>query len=114
MPCKEKDESVFNIIFTIFVVVAIIASLIYTVADSSTTGNECLAKAKQYENEGNQTKANSLYQKVCDLNEGTGCTILGYNYKYGLGLSKDINKANYLFQKACKLGYKNSCNRSKK
>ncbi|MBR1612410.1 MAG: hypothetical protein IJ671_02545 [Succinivibrio sp.] len=30
MPCKEKDESVFNIIFTIFVVVAIIASLIDT------------------------------------------------------------------------------------
>ena len=55
-------------------------------------------------------KANSLYQKACNLNESSGCYNLGYNYKHGLGLSKDINKAKSLYDKACRLGVKQACN----
>ena len=80
------------------------------VNNTCSKGDECLDKALQYEKAGYIIKANALYQKACDFNEGQGCFNLGYNYKYGIGLSKDINKAKSLYYKACRIGVKQACN----
>jgi TPR repeat protein len=34
-------------------------------------------------------KALKFYQKACDLNNGTGCSDLGFMYKEGKGVKQD-------------------------
>ncbi len=56
------------------------------------------------------SKANELYQKGCDLDDGLACGNLGSNYAKGNGLNKDISKANALYQKGCNLDDGKACN----
>ena len=49
------------------------------------------------------SKALKFYQKACDLNNGTGCSDLGFMYKEGKGVKQDNFKALKFYQKACGL-----------
>jgi TPR repeat protein len=46
---------------------------------------------------------NPIFQKACDLNDGTGCSNLGFMYEEGKGVKQDDFKAVKFFQKACDL-----------
>ncbi|GAA7349375.1 hypothetical protein HpCK69_05070 [Helicobacter pylori] len=63
---------------------------------------------KSYEKQ-DFSKAKGYFEKACDLNNGSGCSLLGLLYKYGQGVEKDLTKATYFYSKACKLGYKKAC-----
>ncbi len=55
------------------------------------------------------SKAKEYFEKACDLNNGGGCSGLGFLYGSGDGVKQDSKKAAALFEKACKLGYKKAC-----
>ena len=50
-----------------------------------------------------------MYKKGCDLNKGSACSNLGYQYANGIGIAQDIQKANELFKKGCDLNEGTSC-----
>ena len=56
-------------------------------------------------------KAIEFAKKGCDLNnDADGCASLGYNYKYGYGITKDLTLANKYNKKACDAGSGRGCN----
>ncbi|UOR34663.1 sel1 repeat family protein [Helicobacter pylori] len=63
---------------------------------------------KSYEKQ-DFSKARKYFEKACDLNNGGGCSGLGFLYGSGDGVKQDSKKAAALFEKACKLGYKKAC-----
>ncbi len=63
---------------------------------------------KSYEKQ-DFSKARKYFEKACDLNNGGGCSGLGFLYGSGDGVKQDFKKAVTLFKKACKLGYKKAC-----
>ncbi|TQR61419.1 tetratricopeptide repeat protein [Campylobacter troglodytis] len=48
-------------------------------------------------------------EKLCDLDDGKGCNILGILYLKGQGVGKDLSKTIKLYEKACDLKYANAC-----
>ena len=48
-------------------------------------------------------KALKFYQKACDLNDGSGCSLLGFKYVTGKDVKQDDFKALKFYQKACDL-----------
>ena len=50
------------------------------------------------------------YQKDCDLNNGLGCSNLGFSYARGRGVKQDFVKAKEYYQKACDLNNGTGCN----
>ena len=59
--------------------------------------------------EQNFVKAKELYEKACDLNNGTSFINLGILYEKGNGLAQNYTKAGELYQKACSLKYGLGC-----
>ena len=57
----------------------------------------------------NCSKANSYYEKACNLNNATGCSNLGFLYSQGKGVRQEHSKANSYFEKACNLNYGGGC-----
>ncbi len=53
---------------------------------------------------------NETLRKECDLKNADSCNSLGFNYEFGEGIDKNINKANELYKKACDLDYAKGCN----
>ena len=51
----------------------------------------------------NLAQAELLWQKGCDLDEGSACALLGTMYHNGDGVTQDLAKAKSLFQKGCDL-----------
>ncbi|GAA7051598.1 hypothetical protein Kyoto42B_09820 [Helicobacter pylori] len=49
------------------------------------------------------SKARKYFEKACDLNNGGGCSGLGFLYGSGKGVEKNSKKAAYLYSKACDL-----------
>jgi TPR repeat protein len=49
------------------------------------------------------SSAVKFYQKACDLNDGSGCSLLGFKYVTGKDVKQDDFKALKFFQKACDL-----------
>ncbi|MFT2641279.1 hypothetical protein ACMWQJ_02135 [Helicobacter pylori] len=54
-------------------------------------------------------KATQFCSKACELNNGSGCSLLGLLYKYGQGVEKNLTKAAQYASKACKLGVQEIC-----
>jgi TPR repeat protein len=50
-----------------------------------------------------------IYQWNSDLNNGTGCSDLGFMYKEGKGVKQDDFKALKFYQKACGLNFSGGC-----
>ncbi|GAA7056201.1 hypothetical protein AOHp67_01640 [Helicobacter pylori] len=63
---------------------------------------------KSYEKQ-DFSKARKYFEKACDLNNGGGCSGLGFLYGSGKGVEKDLTKATYFYSKACKLGEQLAC-----
>ncbi|GAA8373109.1 hypothetical protein HpBT211_02140 [Helicobacter pylori] len=57
---------------------------------------------KSYEKQ-DFSKARKYFEKACGLNNGGGCSNLGFLYEYGQGVEKDLIKAAYLYSRACEL-----------
>ncbi|GAA8043815.1 hypothetical protein JP0566_04920 [Helicobacter pylori] len=57
---------------------------------------------KSYEKQ-DFSKARKYFEKACDLNNGGGCSGLGFLYGSGKGVEKNSKKAAYLYSKACDL-----------
>ncbi|EAJ0341835.1 sel1 repeat family protein [Campylobacter lari] len=57
---------------------------------------------KAYES-GDYINAIKYYKQACDLNNGDGCSNLGFMYANGQGVKKDNFKAVELYVKACNL-----------
>ncbi len=57
---------------------------------------------KSYEKQ-DFSKARKYFEKACDLNNGGGCSGLGFLYGSGKGVEKDLIKAAYLYSRACDL-----------
>ena len=58
----------------------------------------------------NYSKAKKYYSKACDLNEKTGCYMLGYLNEYGSGgLEQNYSKAKIYYTKACELNVTKGC-----
>ncbi|GCF03770.1 putative beta-lactamase HcpC [Helicobacter pylori] len=53
------------------------------------------------------SKARKYFEKACGLNNGDGCSGLGFLYGSGKGVKQDLIKAAYFYTKACDL--KDSC-----
>ncbi|GAA8679906.1 hypothetical protein Kyoto142A_02470 [Helicobacter pylori] len=49
------------------------------------------------------SKARKYFEKACELNSSSGCNFLGFLYKNGQGVEKDLIKATYFYSKACEL-----------
>ncbi|GLP09663.1 hypothetical protein HpBGD53_18500 [Helicobacter pylori] len=54
-------------------------------------------------------QAKKYFEKACDLNNGSGCGVLGFLYGSGEGVKQDSKKADQYFSKACKLGDQEAC-----
>ncbi|GAA7481385.1 hypothetical protein HpBHB17_08840 [Helicobacter pylori] len=54
-------------------------------------------------------QAKKYFEKACDLNNGSGCGVLGFLYGSGKGVEKNLIKADQYFSKACKLGNQKAC-----
>ena len=54
-------------------------------------------------------KASNLFEKACNLNDRLGCMMLGLNYKWGKGVSKDIEIAKKYLKKSCELKLQSGC-----
>ncbi|MGT0095874.1 tetratricopeptide repeat protein [Helicobacter pylori] len=63
---------------------------------------------KSYEKQ-DFSKARKYFEKACGLNNGGGCSGLGFLYGSGDGVKQDFKKAVALFEKACKLGNQLAC-----
>ncbi|GAA9057558.1 hypothetical protein Taitung242_04260 [Helicobacter pylori] len=55
------------------------------------------------------SKAKGYFEKACDLNNGGGCSGLGFLYGSGKGVEKDLIKATYFYSKACELKEGDGC-----
>ncbi|WRD66914.1 SEL1-like repeat protein [Helicobacter pylori] len=55
------------------------------------------------------SKARKYFEKACDLNNGGGCSGLGFLYGSGKGVEKDLIKAAYFYSKACELEFQLAC-----
>ncbi|GAA7237767.1 hypothetical protein Kyoto89A_01170 [Helicobacter pylori] len=55
------------------------------------------------------SKARKYFEKACDLNNGGGCSGLGFLYGSGKGVEKDLTKAAYFYSKACELKEGDGC-----
>ncbi len=55
------------------------------------------------------SKAKGYFEKACDLNNGGGCSGLGFLYKDGQGVEKNLIKAAYFYSKACELKEGDGC-----
>ena len=77
------------------------------------SGVSCYLAAQDYESEIflelDYEKANSLYEKGCELNNSDACYELANNYYYGYGVEESTRKATKYYQKACDLGDKAAC-----
>ncbi|WRA43946.1 SEL1-like repeat protein [Helicobacter pylori] len=49
------------------------------------------------------SKARKYFERACGLNNGGGCSGLGFLYKSGKGVKQDLTKAAYFYSKACGL-----------
>lgn len=63
---------------------------------------------KSYEKQ-DFSKARKYFEKACDLNNGGGCSGLGFLYGSGKGVEKNSKKAAYLYSKACELKEGDGC-----
>ncbi|GHS43775.1 hypothetical protein JP0125_02660 [Helicobacter pylori] len=63
---------------------------------------------KSYEKQ-DFSKARKYFEKACDLNNGGGCSGLGFLYGSGKGVEKNSKKATYLYSKACELKEGDGC-----
>ncbi|WQW56954.1 sel1 repeat family protein [Helicobacter pylori] len=55
------------------------------------------------------SKARKYFEKACGLNNGGGCSGLGFLYKSGKGVKQDLTKAAQLYSKACDLNNSVGC-----
>ncbi|WP_229764532.1 sel1 repeat family protein [Helicobacter pylori] len=55
------------------------------------------------------TQARKYFEKACDLNNGGGCSGLGFLYGSGKGVEKNLTKAAYFYSKACELKEGDGC-----
>lgn len=65
----------------------------------------CIDKIKNEDYVG----AKPYCEKACSLNDGWGCTRLGWFYFGGLGVKQDYKQAKTYFEKACSLNYGSGC-----
>ena len=79
-------------------------------------GKSCYFLASFYEEHSKEKESKKYYnssikllKESCKKNDLFSCSTLGYAYRYGRGVKKNIKKAKNFYQKACKLGDKNSC-----
>ncbi len=49
------------------------------------------------------SKARKYFEKACGLNNGDGCSGLGFLYGSGKGVEQDLIKVAYLYSRACDL-----------
>ncbi|GHQ61170.1 hypothetical protein JP0074_01160 [Helicobacter pylori] len=63
---------------------------------------------KSYEKQ-DFSKARKYFEKACGLNNGGGCSGLGFLYGSGKGVEKDLTKAAYFYSKACDLKEGDGC-----
>ncbi|GAA7487792.1 hypothetical protein JP0001_06620 [Helicobacter pylori] len=63
---------------------------------------------KSYEKQ-DFSKARKYFEKACGLNNGGGCSGLGFLYGSGKGVEKDLTKAAYFYSKACELKEGDGC-----
>ncbi len=63
---------------------------------------------KSYEKQ-DFSKARKYFEKACDLNNGGGCSGLGFLYGSRKGVEKDLIKSAYLYSKACELKEGDGC-----
>jgi TPR repeat protein len=54
-------------------------------------------------------KAKKYWSKVCSLNDGGGCSILGGLYYEGMGVKQSYIKAKEYIEKSCDLNYAAGC-----
>ncbi len=73
------------------------------VAEACVTAGSILFSAQRYD------YAFSAFQKACDLNDGKGCSLLGFMQKNGHGVTQDYKRAIEIFQKACDLSDSLGC-----
>ncbi|UOS13718.1 sel1 repeat family protein [Helicobacter pylori] len=63
---------------------------------------------KSYEKQ-DFSKAKEYFEKACGLNNGRGCSGLGFLYGSGKGVEKDLIKVAYLYSRACELKEGDGC-----
>ena len=52
----------------------------------------------------------SYYEKSCEMQFGSGCSLLGVMYQGGIGgVPQNLSKAKELFGKACEFGEQKGC-----
>ncbi|MBT8349291.1 MAG: sel1 repeat family protein, partial [Sulfurovum sp.] len=58
----------------------------------------------------NYSKAKRYYSKACDLNDKSGCYMLGFLYQYGSGrLEQNYSNAKKYYRRACDLNVTKGC-----
>ncbi|WQZ63484.1 sel1 repeat family protein [Helicobacter pylori] len=55
------------------------------------------------------SKARKYFERACGLNNGGGCSGLGFLYKSGKGVKQDLKKATQSYSKACDLNNGGGC-----
>ncbi len=94
----------------------------FTFLDKSCTASYaagCGQLANAYDNgygvKADDAKAESLFNKACNMGDGLSCYRLGYNFKNGAnGFKKDEARGFDLLSRACQLGNNNSCTEAAK
>ena len=59
--------------------------------------------------EQNYEKANELYNKACEAEDGYGCFGIGFSYELGLGIKQDSQRALEFYKKSCRYGNMSGC-----
>ncbi|MBP5790367.1 MAG: sel1 repeat family protein [Neisseriaceae bacterium] len=57
----------------------------------------------------NYTQAALFMEKACNSNKAEACYNLGYLYRHGQGVPKDINKVVKLYEKSCNGNFVSAC-----
>ena len=75
--------------------------------------DRCRALAATYETgsgvDKDETRATSLYERACTLNDASACVFAGRMYEYAHGVNKDDTRATRLYERACDMNWVGGC-----